>query len=116
MEKRKARKCTYAANAEIIGMRLARVLRSGRRVENTYYVVWKYVINGAEHVPKRSMELKERGRKVGSVERIYVNPDNLDDIYIPGEADKTVCRIMAVMGVVFLLASVQFWLDAFGIT
>lgn len=61
------------------------------------------------------MEIKERGRKVGSVERIYVNPDNLDDVYMPKEIDRVIRKWMKVMGFFILIGAVQGWLEAFGI-
>lgn len=115
MEQGKIRRCTYVANAEIVHMQHAHVLQAGKRVEHTYWATWKYTVNGVEHTSKRSMEIKGRGRKVGSVERIYVNPDNLDDIYMPKEIDCVVRKWMKIMGVFVLIGAVQGWLEAFGI-
>lgn len=115
MEWGKIRRCTYMTNAEIVHMMPAHTLRAGKRVEHTYWTTWKYTVNGVEHTSKQSMEIKERGRKVGSVERIYVNPDNLDDIYMPKEIDRVVRKWMKIMGVFVLIGALQGWLEAFGV-
>lgn len=115
LEKRRERRCTYGVYAEIVHMKLEDTLRRGGKAEDTYWATFRYAVNGMGHTARYGREIKGKGRKPGDTVLIYVDPEKPEDIYIPGESDRNVRICMRFMGFVMLLASVQCWLEAFGI-
>lgn len=115
LKRRKARRCSLSVDARVAGMLPADYAKAGGKIYHTYWITWEYAVSGKSYRTRCGLPVLDHGRKIGSVDRIRVNPDDPSEIYIPEAADRKAVLAMRFFGIVVLLASIQGLLEAFGL-
>ena len=96
----KKRVCTEETTATVINVRTKRILSSDVN-SNTYYFTYRYVVDGEiveqESGTGSSVRCFENGDKV----KLYYNPKQIRQIYIPADKTSSVGSIFKFMGIMF---------------
>ena len=99
--KRKVEDCVCEVQADVIDFSYIR-----NRDESYWIPTYGYYFEGVWRKVKGKVGVQANKLRVGQSLKIYVNPKNEDEIYVPEEGEKDIINILFAVGCILIFVSV----------
>lgn len=99
--KRKVEECVCEVQADVVDFNIIR-----NRNESYWVPTYGYYFNGVWRKKKGKVGVQANKFRVGQSLKIYINPKNEDEIYVPEEGEKDIINITFAVGCILIFVFV----------